>query len=62
MMNVKNDNKDGVSRAADNAPLKICTEHYLIVKINGEDGRIRTTLSQNDIPFKEISIYSVEES
>ena len=55
-------NKGGAAKAVNNPSLKINTERYLIVKIDGEDGHIKTALSQNAIPFEEISIYSVEES
>jgi hypothetical protein len=45
-----------------NPSIKILKECYLVVKIENDDGRIKATLSQNAIPFKEISIYSIEES
>ncbi len=55
-------NKGGAAKAVNNPPLKISMERYLIVKIDSEDDRIKATLSQNAIPFKEISVYSIEES
>ncbi len=44
------------------SPVEISKDRYLVVKIDSDEDKVKSILSQNAIPFKEISIFSMPES